>query len=93
MKGRWPEAELAALPAGWRVTASRQLHIPGLDAARCVIALARSARGAPRVTDAPSAYASSSGRAVVSLMTASAIEEFTDCTPGKRDRWSRKKAS
>jgi 16S rRNA (guanine527-N7)-methyltransferase len=42
MKGRWPQAELAKLPAGWRVTASRQLRIPGLDAARCVIALARS---------------------------------------------------
>ena len=24
---------------------------------------------------------------------AKAIEEFTDCTPGKRDRWSRKNAS
>ena len=33
------------------------------------------------------------GSAVVALMTASAIEEFTDCTPGKRDRWSRKNAS
>lgn len=41
MKGRWPEAELAELPAGWRVMASRQLQIPGLDAARCVLALAR----------------------------------------------------
>jgi 16S rRNA (guanine527-N7)-methyltransferase len=41
MKGRWPQAELAQLPAGWRVTASRQLQIPGLDAARCVLALAR----------------------------------------------------
>jgi 16S rRNA (guanine527-N7)-methyltransferase len=46
MKGRWPEAELAQLPAGWRVTASRQLLIPGLEAARCLIALARSAPAA-----------------------------------------------
>jgi 16S rRNA (guanine527-N7)-methyltransferase len=41
MKGRWPEAELAALPPPWRVTGSRKLSIPGLDAARCVIALSR----------------------------------------------------
>jgi len=41
MKGRWPESELAQLPAGWQVTASRQLRIPGLEAARCVITLAR----------------------------------------------------
>jgi len=42
MKGRWPESELAALPADWRVTASRRLEVPGLQAERCVIALARS---------------------------------------------------
>jgi 16S rRNA (guanine527-N7)-methyltransferase len=41
MKGKWPAEELAALPAAWRVTGSRELAIPGLDAARCVIALAR----------------------------------------------------
>jgi 16S rRNA (guanine527-N7)-methyltransferase len=41
MKGRWPEAELAALPPPWRVSGSRALAIPGLDAARCVIALSR----------------------------------------------------
>jgi hypothetical protein len=41
----------------------------------------------------PHAAGSRSGSAVVSLITASAMEEFTDCTPGKRDRWSRKKAS
>lgn len=39
MKGKWPQAELAALPPGWRVTGSRELAIPGLDAARCVIVL------------------------------------------------------
>jgi 16S rRNA (guanine527-N7)-methyltransferase len=39
MKGRWPKAELAALPPGWRVTGSRELAVPGLDAARCVIVL------------------------------------------------------
>jgi 16S rRNA (guanine527-N7)-methyltransferase len=41
MKGRWPAAELAALPPGWRVIASRELAVPGLDAARCVITLGR----------------------------------------------------
>src|SRR5262249_9533925 len=42
MKGRPPEDELAALPPGWRVEATRELAIPGLVAARCVITLMRS---------------------------------------------------
>jgi 16S rRNA (guanine527-N7)-methyltransferase len=41
MKGKWPHAELEALPAGWRVVHSRQLLIPGLDAERCLIILRR----------------------------------------------------
>ena len=41
MKGRRPEAELAALPAPWKVSASRELKVPGLDAARCLIVLTR----------------------------------------------------
>jgi len=41
MKGRWPEAELAALPPSWRLASSRILTIPGLDAARCVLVLQR----------------------------------------------------
>jgi 16S rRNA (guanine527-N7)-methyltransferase len=41
MKGKWPQAELAALPACWRLSGSRELTIPGLDAARCVIVLRR----------------------------------------------------
>jgi 16S rRNA (guanine527-N7)-methyltransferase len=41
MKGKWPEAELAALPAAWRVSGSRALAVPGLNAARCVIVLSR----------------------------------------------------
>jgi 16S rRNA (guanine527-N7)-methyltransferase len=41
MKGRWPQEELAALPAGWRVAASRELTVPGLNEARCLIVLAR----------------------------------------------------
>ena len=42
MKGRWPEAEIAALPPGWRVESSREIRIPGLDAAHCLIVLTRS---------------------------------------------------
>jgi 16S rRNA (guanine527-N7)-methyltransferase len=52
MKGKWPKKELAALEPPWRVVSSRQLQVPGLDAARCVIELARSAgaaRAAPAV--------------------------------------------
>ena len=41
MKGKWPAAELAAVEPAWSVIASRVLHIPGLDAARCVITLSR----------------------------------------------------
>jgi 16S rRNA (guanine527-N7)-methyltransferase len=41
MKGKWPQAELAALPCAWRVVAARELTVPGLDAARCVITLGR----------------------------------------------------
>jgi 16S rRNA (guanine527-N7)-methyltransferase len=41
MKGKWPEAELAALPSPWRVSGSRALTVPGLAAARCVIVLSR----------------------------------------------------
>jgi 16S rRNA (guanine527-N7)-methyltransferase len=41
MKGQWPEAEIAALPAGWAVVESRQIEVPGLHEARCVIGLSR----------------------------------------------------
>ncbi len=41
MKGRWPHDELASLPAGWRVRGSRELTVPHLAAARCVIVLQR----------------------------------------------------
>ena len=41
MKGKWPQEEVARLAAPWRVIRSRELAIPGLDAARCVIVLAR----------------------------------------------------
>jgi 16S rRNA (guanine527-N7)-methyltransferase len=43
LKGKWPEKELAALAPPWRVIRSRELAIPGLHAARCVIVLAPAA--------------------------------------------------
>jgi 16S rRNA (guanine527-N7)-methyltransferase len=52
MKGKWPQEELAALEPPWRVVSSRELIIPGLDAARCVIALARG-DSAPHEAAAP----------------------------------------
>ena len=42
MKGRWPESEIAAVKAPWSVVASRELAIPGLQAARCLIVLTQS---------------------------------------------------
>ncbi|HVC29682.1 MAG TPA: 16S rRNA (guanine(527)-N(7))-methyltransferase RsmG [Steroidobacteraceae bacterium] len=39
MKGKWPQAELDALPPGWRVAESHTLAVPGLQEARCLIVL------------------------------------------------------
>jgi 16S rRNA (guanine527-N7)-methyltransferase len=41
MKGKWPREELAELPPGWRIERSRDLAVPGLGEARCVIVLTR----------------------------------------------------
>jgi 16S rRNA (guanine527-N7)-methyltransferase len=41
MKGHWPQEELAALPPLWHVVGSRQIVVPGLAAARCLIVLRR----------------------------------------------------
>ena len=41
MKGKLPEAEMAALPAGVEVFHVEQLQVPGLDADRCVVWLRR----------------------------------------------------
>lgn len=41
MKGRYPDSELAELPAGWRVTAQHPLHVPGLDAERHLLEIQR----------------------------------------------------
>jgi 16S rRNA (guanine527-N7)-methyltransferase len=39
MKGTLPGAELAALPAGWRVAAIGRLEVPGLAAERHAVLL------------------------------------------------------
>lgn len=39
MKGAYPAAEIAALPAGWRLAASHELKVPGLNAERCLLQL------------------------------------------------------
>jgi 16S rRNA (guanine527-N7)-methyltransferase len=39
MKGHYPAEEVAALPAGWRLAASHELRVPGLDAQRHLLVL------------------------------------------------------
>lgn len=41
MKGAYPEAELADLPKGWRVSASHNLHVPFVDGERCLLVIKR----------------------------------------------------
>lgn len=41
MKGQYPEAEIAALPAGWQVLSSQPLRVAGLDAQRHLLILGR----------------------------------------------------
>jgi 16S rRNA (guanine527-N7)-methyltransferase len=41
MKGKVPEDELKALPPGWKTLAVHPVAVPGLDAERCVVELAR----------------------------------------------------
>ncbi len=39
MKGKWPQAEIDAVPPGWRVAESHPLAVPGLAESRCLIVL------------------------------------------------------
>lgn len=41
MKGKLPTEELVDIHSGWRVERSREIVVPGLDEARCVIVLSR----------------------------------------------------
>lgn len=41
MKGALPQAEIAALPAGWQLAGTHSLTVPGLDAERCLLVLRR----------------------------------------------------
>lgn len=45
MKGALPGEEMAALPPGWRVEDVRPLTVPGVDAARHLVVVARAAGG------------------------------------------------
>ncbi len=41
MKGKVPDAELQALPAGWETLAVHPIRVPGLDAERCLVEIVR----------------------------------------------------
>jgi 16S rRNA (guanine527-N7)-methyltransferase len=41
MKGHHPDAEIAALPSGWKAYAVHDIRIPGLAAERCIVELGR----------------------------------------------------
>ena len=41
MKGVHPRDEIAALPAGWAVTETHALNVPGLDAERHLLIIRR----------------------------------------------------
>lgn len=41
MKGKVPDAELKALPAGWKALAVHPIRVPGLDAERCLVEIVR----------------------------------------------------
>ena len=41
MKGKVPEDELKAIPAGWKALVVHPIRVPGLDAERCLVELGR----------------------------------------------------
>jgi 16S rRNA (guanine527-N7)-methyltransferase len=47
MKGKWPTQELAALPSPWRLAGGREITVPGLAEARCVLVLRQDAAAGP----------------------------------------------
>jgi len=47
MKGKWPADELAGIPPPWRLAGSRELSVPGLNEARCVLVLRPDGAAAP----------------------------------------------
>ena len=54
MKGHWPAKELEELPTAWRLAGSRELEVPRLEEARCVLVLSLRAE-APGRANRPSA--------------------------------------
>lgn len=42
MKGREPQAELSALPSGWKLVAMHRVMVPGLDEERHIVEICRS---------------------------------------------------
>jgi 16S rRNA (guanine527-N7)-methyltransferase len=48
MKGRWPQEELEGLAAPWRLSASRTIAVPGLEAQRCVLTFSMGGAAAAR---------------------------------------------
>lgn len=44
MKGRLHEREVAAVPAGWRISETKRLSVPGVTASRHLVVLARDGR-------------------------------------------------
>jgi 16S rRNA (guanine527-N7)-methyltransferase len=41
MKGKWPQQEVEAMPPDWKLVNSREVIVPGLNEARCVLTIAR----------------------------------------------------
>lgn len=41
MKGRRPDAEIAALPPDWKISGLHEIHVPGLDAERTLVEMTR----------------------------------------------------
>jgi 16S rRNA (guanine527-N7)-methyltransferase len=46
MKGKWPTQELAAVAPPWRLAGGREIAVPGLAEARCVLVLRQDAAAA-----------------------------------------------